>query len=93
MASIASYLAQVKPLTIAERYILCSVPINTRDRLAMQVRPLSSSLPPSLPPYLAQVKPLTIAELYILCSVPINTRDRLAMQVRPSLLPSLPPSW
>ena len=47
MASIASYLAQVKPLTIAERYILCSVPINTRDRLAMQVRP---SLLPSLPP-------------------------------------------
>lgn len=49
MASIASYLAQVKPLSIAERYILSSVPISSRDRFAMQVcghplRPISPIL-------------------------------------------------
>lgn len=37
MAAIASYLAQLQPLSIAERYVLCSVPVNVRDRLAMQM--------------------------------------------------------
>jgi hypothetical protein len=37
MAAIASYLAQLQPLSIAERYVLCSVPVNARDRLAMQM--------------------------------------------------------
>ncbi|TFJ82406.1 hypothetical protein NSK_006315 [Nannochloropsis salina CCMP1776] len=62
MASIASYLAQVKPLSIAERYILSSVPISSRDRFAMQMlyqfaaaraarrpMPLSVRLPASPP--------------------------------------------
>jgi hypothetical protein len=36
MGAVAAYLSEIPDLTLGERYVLCSVPINLRDRLAMQ---------------------------------------------------------